>query len=316
MSDKIDLIIDTDPGVDDALAILLASAHPGVRLHALTVVHGNVPLEQTVSNACKILDVIGSDARVYRGCVGPLVCARTESATYVHGEDGLGDVDWPESTRHVEVEHAAAAIVRMANESPGRYTLAAIGPLTNVALALHLDPDLPNKLARFLIMGGAVTGRGNVQTGCAEFNIYTDPEAASLVFDRWPDFELVDWEATISHGFPIEQVDAWRELGDARADFYHQISGRVRAFVVGPREPGEMRAADALALSVVVDPGIVTRDARRYARVETSGASRGMTWVDWNDRLGRRPNCRVVLEVDLERFLALMGQGLGILTES
>ncbi|MEM9374258.1 MAG: nucleoside hydrolase, partial [Planctomycetota bacterium] len=228
MSDPVRLIIDTDPGVDDALAIMLAHAHPGVHLEALTVVHGNVGLEQTTQNAFRILDVLDAEALVYAGCDRPLIYRPAENAARVHGEDGLGDVAWPASDRPVATEHAAAAIVRMATESPGELTLVAIGPLTNVAMALRLDPTLPEKIGRFVVMGGAVTGQGNVLTGCAEFNVYTDPEAARIVFEEWPDFELVDWEATLRHGYPAETVDGWRDAGDDRAAFYHAISGRVR----------------------------------------------------------------------------------------
>ena len=306
MKERIDLIIDTDPGVDDALAIMLAASQPHVNLLALTTVHGNVGLSQTTRNAAKVLDVIESDAAIYPGCARPLVYLPTENATRVHGEDGLGDVGIPESQRRVKTEHAAQAIVRMAREAPGRLTLAAIGPLTNLAVALRLEPDLPRLFKRLVIMGGAVTGRGNVLTGCAEFNVYSDPEAARIVFDEWGDFELADWEATVRHGFPLETLQEWRALDTPRAEFYGRISGRVAEFVQRRGETGQMRAADALALSVVVEPDIVQESEVRYARVETDGASRGLTWVDWENRLDRRANARIVLRVDQDRFMELM----------
>lgn len=310
MAEAIDLIIDTDPGVDDALAIMLAAAQPQVRLRALTTVHGNVSLAQTTRNACRILDLLESDAVVYPGCSQPLVHRPRENATRVHGEDGLGDAGIEESRRAAESEHAAAALVRLANESPGELTLAAIGPLTNLALALRLDPELPRKVKRLVIMGGAVTGRGNVLSGCAEFNVYTDPEAAHVVFSGWGAVELVDWEATVRHGFPIETVDRWAELGTRQARFYHRISRRVVDFVQRRGESGQMRAADALALAVVVAPDIVTESHARHLRVETTGASRGMTWVDWENRLGNAPNTRIVTRVDQQCFVDLMRQGL------
>ena len=312
MAEPLRLIIDTDPGVDDALAIMLAHAHPDVRLDALTVVAGNVGLEQTVRNACTVLDIIGSQARVYRGCATPLVFRPRENAARVHGQNGLGDVPLPASTRRVESEHAAAALVRMASEAPGQYTLAAIGPLTNVAMALRLDPELPTRIKRLLVMGGAVTGRGNVLTGCAEFNIYSDPEAAHVVFSEWPMVELVDWEATVRHGYPLSVIDDWHAAGGELAAFYHQISRRVVEFVQQRGEQGQMRAADALALSVLVEPDIVQEAHERYLRVETAGDLRGMTWVDWEGRLGRRPNARIVNRVDQVGFMRLMARGVGV----
>ena len=135
---------------------------------------------------------------------------------------------------------------------------------------------------------------------------------ARIVFEEWSGFELVDWEATVRHGYPLETLDRWREAGDDRAEFYHAITGRVRDFVQRPGEFGEMRAADALALIVVVEPDIVTEAHDRFALVETDGQLRGVTWVDWNDRLGHTPNCQVVNRVDLDRFLTLMARAVGV----
>ena len=176
------LIIDTDPGVDDAQAILLASAHPHTKIEAILSVGGNVGLEHTTRNALTIVEAIGQDIPVYAGCDGPLVLFG-EDAAWVHGTDGLGDCGITPQSRKAEQEHAANALVRMANAEPDAFTLVAIGPLTNIALALKLDPELPNKLKRFVIMGGAVTGKGNTSNVTAEFNIFADPEAAHVVFE-------------------------------------------------------------------------------------------------------------------------------------
>jgi len=172
------LVIDTDPGVDDALAIMAAFAHPKALVEAITTVAGNVSLERTTANACTILDVLEQNVPVYAGCNCPLVGDAVD-AGHIHGEDGLGDSGYPPSARQVADEHAVNALIRLANEWPGELTLVAIGPLTNVALATRLDPMLPQKYARLVVMGGSIRGVGNVTTA-AEFNVYADPEAAAV----------------------------------------------------------------------------------------------------------------------------------------
>jgi purine nucleosidase len=132
------LVIDTDPGVDDAHAIMMALAHPEAQIEALTTVAGNVSLEQTTANACIILDVLERDVPIYAGCDRALV-ANTPDASHFHGQDGLGDSGYPPSTRQVEDEHAVHALIRLANELPGKLTLVALGPLTN--LVLELDKE-------------------------------------------------------------------------------------------------------------------------------------------------------------------------------
>ena len=192
------LIIDTDPGVDDAEAILMAAAHPNATIAAILAVGGNVGLEHTLRNSLTIVEMIEQDVPVYAGCDKPLVIFQ-EDAAFVHGEDGLGDVGYVPQSRQPEAEHAALALIRMANEAPGEYTLVAIGPLTNIAVALKLDPTLPEKLKRMVVMGGAVTAHGNTSNVSAEFNIYHDPEAAHVVFEAWEQYggliELIDWES-------------------------------------------------------------------------------------------------------------------------
>ncbi|PZU19367.1 MAG: nucleoside hydrolase, partial [Stenotrophomonas sp.] len=174
MSKKIPLLIDTDPGVDDALALLMAFADERHDVVALTVAAGNVGLEYTVRNALKLCEVAGrEDVPVFAGTPDPLVYP-AEDAAHVHGRDGFGDVDLPLAARKVEAEHAALAILRLSHQYAGELLLVALGPLTNIALALKLDPSLPQRVKRFVVMGGAITGHGNI-TPAAEFNIAFDP---------------------------------------------------------------------------------------------------------------------------------------------
>ena len=189
------LLIDTDPGVDDALAILMAHAHADVV--ALSVAAGNVGLAHTVANALKLVEVIGADTPVFAGCSAPLV-RPADDAAFVHGLDGFGDTGCLPAARTATAEHAVQALLRLSHEHAGELVLVAIAPLTNLALALRLDPTLPQRVAKLVIMGGAVTGRGNTARVPAEFNIAFDPEAAHIVLSSWPHFTLVDWDAALA----------------------------------------------------------------------------------------------------------------------
>lgn len=308
------IIIDTDPGVDDAQAILMAAAHPGVRIEALLAVAGNVGLEHTLRNALLLAEVVGQEIPVYAGCEQPLVMFQEDAAS-AHGQDGLGNVGLVPQRRTAEPEHAVTALLRMVNESPRELTLAAIGPLTNVAVALKLDPDLPRKLKRLVVMGGAVTGHGNTSVVTAEFNIFFDPEAAHIVFTAWEKagllIDVIDWEATMRHGFPKEVVARWLEMDTPKAQFFKQITerSRYRSFHVLHRP--SMYAADPLALAVLLEPDVVTTAVQRHITIEMSGtATRGQTVVDWHNRLEKPANANIILSVDDARFQALMEQGL------
>jgi len=301
------LLIDTDPGVDDALAILMAHAHAEVA--GLTIAAGNVGLAHTVRNALKLIETIGADTPVFPGCPTPLVYA-AEHAAFVHGNDGFGDTGYLAAARAASSEHAASAIVRLAREHPGELTLVALAPLTNLALALRLDPELPQRIGRLVIMGGAVTGRGNTDRVAAEFNIGFDPEAAHVVFSAWPTFDLVDWEACLRHAFDFERFDAMLARGDERARFYAAISRKVRAFNRARGREGVV-SADALAMAVALDPDIVLRAESHHVGIELAGTStRGATVVDWQHRLELAANARIVLEVDRARFEELAARAL------
>jgi len=308
------LIIDTDPGVDDAQAILMAAAHPKAAIAAILVVGGNVSLEHTVRNSLTLVEMVEQDIPVYPGCGRPFVMAQ-ENAAVIHGQDGLGDAGFTPQSRRAETEHASLALLRLANEAPGEYTLVAIGPLTNIAVALKLDPKLPAKLKRLVVMGGAVTSRGNTPNVSAEFNIYHDPEAAHVVFTAWEQqgkfIELVDWETTVRHAVPEAVLQRWDALDTPKSQFHQAILAKSLQFTAQLVGSPTMFGADPLAMAVALEPDIVTRAEKRHVAVELTGMyTRGQTTVDWGRRNGRSPNTNIILEINTDRFFALMEQGL------
>jgi purine nucleosidase len=290
------LIIDTDPGLDDAHAILMA----------LTTVGGNVPLERTVANACTILDIAGRDAPIYAGCAGGLV-RDSERAAHVHGDDGLGNSNYPPSRRAVSSKHAVQALIDHADAEPGELTLVAIGPLTNVALATRLDPTLPMKYRKLVIMGGAIRAMGNTASVAAEFNIYADPEAAAIVLNAWPMVTLVSWETTMDVGLPFDDWRAMLARDTPRAEFLRRITQRISDYAENVLKRTHMYSADPLAMAVVLDPDIVQHAELRRVDVELAGHhTRGQTVVDWFGRTNLPPNAEILLDVDRERHRALL----------
>ena len=309
MTDKIPLLIDTDPGVDDALALLMAFNDERHALVGLTIAAGNVGLDHTVRNALKLCEVAGrQDIPVFAGCADPLLHPAVDAA-HVHGRDGFGDIGFVPSGRHAEPEHAALAILRLSHAHAGKLLLVALGPLTNIALALKLDPTLPERIKRFVVMGGAVSAHGNI-TAAAEFNIAFDPEAAHIVFQAFPHIDLADWEAVIAHGFLHTKAEAWLKADSPRARFYDQISLQTRNWSAD-RRGDHWHSADALAMAYALEPSGAQELAERPVAVELAGTlTRGATVVDWNRQEGRADNARLLLRYDQVRFEALIQAAL------
>ena len=307
-ADRIPLLIDTDPGVDDALALLMAFNDPRFDVVGLTIAAGNVGLGHTVANALKLCEVCGVDAPVYAGTDAPLVFPARDAA-YVHGRDGFGDTGYAPAARAAEAEHAALAILRLSHAHAGKLLLVALGPLTNLALALKLDPTLPSRVARCVVMGAAVTAHGNI-TPAAEFNIAFDPEAAHIVFSAFPKVELADWEAVLAHGFRHDDAERWLAADSPRARFYTGISAHTRAWAKAGR--GERwHAADALAMALALQPEGALEMLERPLAVETAGQhARGATIVDWNRQTGAADNVAILMHYDQGRFEAMIERAL------
>jgi purine nucleosidase len=195
----------------------------------------------------------------------------------------------------------------MAGEAPGELTLVALGPLTNIAVATVLDPELPRKYKRLVVMGGAIHAMGNSWTPATEFNMYIDPEAAAVVFQTWSGLTLVSWENTMQYALEPYQVEELSNIDSQRAEFFRRtIKNRYLKQLQGWNVLFE---ADPLAMAVALEPEIVQKSQMRFVEVELSGRStRGQTVVDWFDLTGKAPNARLVEEIDKGRFWELMKQ--------
>jgi purine nucleosidase len=305
-NDRVPLLIDTDPGVDDALALLMAFNDSRHEIVALTIAAGNVGLVHTVANALKLCEICGVDVPIFAGADAPLLHPALDAA-YVHGRDGFGDTGYVPAMRRVQSEHAALAILRLSHEYAGRLLLVALAPLTNIALALKLDPTLPQRIARFVVMGGAVSAHGNI-TPAAEFNIAFDPEAAHIVFTAFPRIELVDWEAVTAHGLPHPDVERWLTADSPHARFYGGISAHTRARA-GRGE--RWHAADALAMALALEPEGAVATLERPLAVELDGRhTRGTTVIDWNRQGGSADNAMILMRYDQARFEELLEAAL------
>jgi purine nucleosidase len=293
------VIIDTDGGIDDALAILLALRLP-VDLRAITTVAGNVGVEQATDNTLLTLEQAGrGDVLVAQGLARPLLGGASH-ARDVHGQDGLGNVRLSRPHLSPGGEHAVDAIVRCARSAPGELTLITIGPLSNLAVAALLEPHLPRLLRRVVAMGGAARAPGNV-TPAAEFNVYADPEAARVVFGAAFALTMVGLDVTMKCLLTPEVLDALPDAG--AAGFARAISRHMMDFHLRLGMPG-FPLHDPLAVAVALDPSlVVTRRAR--VDVETEGAlTRGHTVADLRPA-SPSGDVDVCLEVDTERFLTL-----------
>ncbi|MDW7754650.1 MAG: nucleoside hydrolase [Brevefilum sp.] len=299
------IVIDCDPGIDDAQAIMMAYAHPEVKIEAVTSVSGNVDINHTTSNVLKVLDILDAhEIPVYAGAKSALV-SKSENASFVHGEDGMGDIGLPNSRRKVEEMPAAVALIKLAKENPGELSLIAIGPLTNIALSIHLEPGLPMLFKELVIMGGAFLSKGNTQNYPAEFNIYADPDAAHVVFEKWQGFRMVTWEATLAHGIPSETVLKLCQCDNPRSKFLNKLMSRVEIYKTTQKTKLSY-FADPLAMAVMLEPDIVLESSDKYVQVERFGhLSRGMTVVDWWGASQKTPNVNIVQKVDIERFVEL-----------
>lgn len=303
-------LIDTDTASDDAVALIMALRHPDVEVVAITVVSGNVPVDQGVRNALYTAELCGVDVPVHRGADRPLV-RDAVYAYWFHGRDGLGDVGYPPPNYSPAQAHAIDALVEAIRAIPG-ITLVTLGPLTNVALALEQAPEIVGNVDRCVIMGGAVCTVGNV-TPAAEFNVWVDPDAARQVLHSGLSIELVGWELCRKQAnLDDDDMAHVRSFGNPLADF--TLDCNRTAIVANRRQSGDpgLSLPDPVAMAIALDPKICTRKSAHHVDVETgSDLTRGMTVVDaldvthdernqdvWSAIRAREPNVTICWEID------------------
>lgn len=300
------IVIDTDPGQDDAVALLLALASPELEVAGVTAVAGNVSLPLTARNARIVCELAGRpDVPVYAGADRPLVRPLI-TAEYVHGRTGLDGADLPEPTMPLQAEHAADFLVRLLRESlPGTVTLCPLGPLTNVALALQRAPEVAGRIREIVLMGGGFSEGGNT-TPAAEFNIYVDPQAADLVFSSGVPLTMLPLDATHQALIKRRHLERLRGLGTRVGE---AVAGWLEFFERYDVEKYGMEGGplhDPCVIAYLLRPEIFA-GRRCNVRIETtSELTMGMTVVDWWGMTGLAPNCTVIRRLDSEAFFDLL----------
>jgi purine nucleosidase len=304
------LVIDTDPGVDDGVALTLALRAPSARVEAITVVRGNAALAQAVRNARLVVETCGADVPVYTGAPRPLARDAPNRPEWIHGTDGFGDLGFQPRRTDPDPGFGADRIVELVMAAPGAITLVTLGPLTNLALALMREPRLAHAAREVVVMGGAVRMPGAAATS-PEFNMRTDPEAARIVLDAGFTLTLIPIE--LSHGparFTADEVTAIRALNTPAARLTGELLGySLRRSALRPLPPGEMGAAcpDAVAMACALDRSLLTERIEARVAIDT-GEERtaGTTLVTVTPQPGRKAVPTVGLTLDARRFKAMV----------
>lgn len=308
------VVIDTDPGIDDVAAILMGLGSQELRVEALTTVFGNASVTQSTVNALRLLEAAGrSDIPVYQGVGKCYNFTEPAYAALVHGTDGFGDVAWPLPTTPPQRRHAVFEFIDRVLSAPGEITVVALGRLTNLALAISVEPQVATALRSVIVMGGAITVPGNI-TPVASANLWGDPEAADVVYRSGA--KIVQIGLDVCDQVEISAAQQWRvwQANTAASRLLQaltpclQASYRQRGLL---RHPDSIRYNDVPAMAYVVDPSLFTcRDV--HVRIETQGQlTRGQTVADLRGQGSPPPNVTVAFGVDAARLTALWVERVG-----
>ena len=317
-------IVDTDTAGDDVTSLLIGLRWPDISIEAITVCAGNVELDMCVRNALYTTEMADrADVPVYTGAAKPLD-RELVSAHYVHGRDGMGDSDFPPPTKQAESLPAPEAIVEIARRYPGEVEIIAQAPLTNIALALKADPELPSMIKRLWIMGGANNFVGNI-TPAAEFNFYVDPLAAKRVLEAGFEVTLVPWDVCVHDGVLLEEeLRPVVEMRSPLSEFYLAVNRAVRHFMNEEFGIDGISHPDAIMMAMAIDRSVVTESDRCFVDVEADSVlTRGYSLIDklhvvqrsidngvrvnqLMDLADGEPNAEVVIRADKHRFAEML----------
>lgn len=298
--EKRKIILDCDPGHDDAVAIMMAAVHPKIDLLGITIVAGNQVLEKTVRNGLNVVQHLNIDVPVYQGCGVPMVRARQVIADDIHGETGLDGPVFEPLVREAEKEHAVDFIIRTLMDSDGDITLVPTGPLTNIAMAMRMEPRIVDKIKEIVLMGGAYQ-LGNV-TPAAEFNIVADAEAAYVVFTSGRPLTMMGLDLTRQALCYPEIVDRMEAIGNKASGLFADLMrffGMTQKKVFG-WEGGPLH--DPTCIAYLIDPSCI-ETKEMFSEVEIrSDKSYGRTLCDYFHVTGQEPNSNVAIKLDVEKY--------------
>jgi purine nucleosidase len=304
------IIIDTDPGQDDAVAILLALASPEIDVLGITAVAGNVPLPLTEKNARIVCELaVRPDVRVFAGCDAPLARPLV-TAEHVHGKTGLDGPQMADPTMPLQDQHAVDFIIQTLREEPsGTVTLVPVGPLTNIATAFQRAPDIIARVREIVLMGGAYFAVGNI-TPAAEFNIYVDPEAAKIVFAAGVPLVVMPLDVTHKALTTRARIDAFRAMGTRVGDMVAAWTDFFERFDMAKYGSEGAPLHDPCTIAYLIDPSLFSG---RLINVEIETGSEltlGMTVADWWGVTDRPKNALFIGDIDAEGFYALLAERL------
>ncbi|UCD41046.1 MAG: nucleoside hydrolase [Chloroflexota bacterium] len=295
-------IIDTDTASDDAVGLIMAMRYPGVQIEAITVVAGNVPVDQAVQNALYTVELCQQSIPVYRGMSAPLV-RPLFTAHFVHGQDGMGDIGLPLAGRRPAAGHAVDILVDNIHRFGGDIILLTLGPLTNVASALQKDPRIAGEVRECVVMGGTGRGHGNI-TPVGEYNFWADPDAAKIVFESGMRLKMVGWDISRTYAVlnPQDTADL-RGFGTPLAAFCVDIQATLTQFAMNQSKLQGFDLPDAIATAIALEPEVATETRSLFVAIENeSDLCRGQSVVDHYGVLGEEPNTEVVLNASRKRF--------------
>ncbi len=298
--------IDTDTASDDAVALVIALRHPDIDVVGIGVVAGNVPLDYAIQNALYTRELCGrDDVPVYAGAVAPLRLPLT-TAQNVHGHDGMGDIGLPLHGRVPHPTFAVDALIEASHAHAGELEVVTLGPLTNLALAVHADPGLAGRLRRVVSMGAVADHVGNTNP-VAEYNMWADPHAVGVVLAAGLPIEFVGWDISRHYAVVEPALAAELRTVSALGEFCVAINAVVAEFCANDTKLAGFDLPDPIAMAYAIDPGVATETRRLHLAVETeSELTRGMVVMDLLGLTGHEPNALVVTAADRDRFLTML----------